>query len=338
MKNLKWLWLNTKYWFISLFTFLKDPFNWGIPDDLWAKFLDENEYDKRDFVAWNVLGWPTEEELKNLPESVDLLKKYNNDYYINQWRLNSCTAASWYNILTQQLAWQLKTDKIIWQYCYTRRQMGHWCTPPDTGDYLETVWKTVKKNGYKVNIYTDTEIKKIDKYMFDRATKDNIKYYLSKGYLLHYAFRGNRNTWREMSRWEIKTTDYKPTWWHAVVIYGYDKDYVYFMNSWKPNDWSMYTEEYSVFKINWENFEKLLQRWLANWRFWIIDLEPNKEEMLFEDYKWQPWTEQYEAVKFMKENWIIKGENWKLFPWRNATRLEIIVMLYRVIKYLLSKK
>lgn len=318
--------------------FLLDKFGFNIPDDLWAKFLEEYEYDRRDFEAGNVLGEPTEEELKNLPESVDLLKKYNNNFYVNQWRLNSCTAASWYNILTQQLAWQIHNDKIIWEYCYTLIQMGHWCIPPDTWDYLENVWKTIKKNGYKVNINWQSLIKNIKRYMFARATVENIKYYLSKGYLLHYAFRWNKKIWREMIKWEIKTTDYKPTWWHAVAIYGYDKNYVYFMNSRKPNDWRKYVEEYSIFRITWENFKKLLKNRLANWRFWIVDLEPNKEEMLFEDYKWQPWTEQYEAVKFMKENWIIKGENWKLYPGRPATRLEIIVMLYRIIKFLLSKK
>ena len=149
MKNLKWLLLNTKYWFISLLHFIKHPLTskvqW-LPDDLWANWYWPMEADPRDFKVENVLWAPSQDELNKIPNSVNLLLKALPQYYNNQTCVPSCTASSLANYITvsecleRDMTWILADQKDL------RSNMKHkWVCKWEHWDYLETALKTLKK-------------------------------------------------------------------------------------------------------------------------------------------------------------------------------------------------
>ena len=338
---------------LKIINWIKDKWlYYNIPEDLWADFYWEFEADPRDFKVEQVLWEPTEEELKNLPIKVDLLAQASPKYYLNQGCLKACTAYSITNTVVIQECIERKNSDIEWKPCYIRQKAWHKCVCKwEHWDYLENICKTVKQYWVKVEITNynplsiETEYLKIDWYAFWRSEKKNMMYRLSKGYPLYYAFRWNRTIWHEMLKWEIKTWNYTPTWWHAVTAYWYDQNYLYFINSWKPNYKDKHNNEYSIFKISWANLQNMLNRWLANWRFRVIYNHKDESQQsieLFPDYKVQSW-EWYKSVKWAKDNWIVKWvlhSDWKRYlePWRPISRLEAIIMLKRMYDLLLKNK
>jgi len=332
-----------------------------IPDDLGAKFKGPMEADPRDFKVENILWAPTEEELKNLPEKVDLLKKAApNLIPIYQGCVPSCTESSLGNYITLQevierqakLMYPVKINWIKWVKINREKMWHKWTCNWEYGDYLENALKVTKKNKLLATIeYVDKKLQKdeylwIDGYAYANTTIMNMKYWLSKWYPLYFAFRGNRNTRVEMSKWEVKTYKFTPTGWHAVTAYWYDKDYLYFINTWRPNDWNKYEWDYSIFKIKWTWLMDMLKYWLANWRFWIVyntddNLDSYKNQM-FKDYRIDKNTEQWQAVKKLAEDGIIKwvphSDGKYLEPNRSVTRLELAVILYRFYKKYIAKK
>jgi len=321
-----------------------------IPEDLGAKFYWPMEADPRDFKTENVLWKPTNEEIKNIPKSIDLLKKcWDKLTPIYQWCVPSCTISSLSNYITllEVINTWYEVDWEKWAKLCREKMKHKWSCQWEHWDYLENALKCVKTNwllseitNYNPLSITDKYLK-IDWYAYSNSTRTSMKYYLSKWYPLYFAFRWNKNTWLEISKWEIKTSNFTATWWHAVMSYWYDDNYLYFLNSWKPNDWDKYKWDYSVFKIKWEVLEDMLKRWLANWRFWIAYFIPYKEKMTFKDYKIDENTEVWKAVKELTDKWIIKWvphNDWTyLEPARPITRLEVIVIIYRVIKMFIKQ-
>jgi len=322
-----------------------------IPEDLGANWYWFLEADPRDFQASNVLWKPTQEELNNLPDAYNILSlAWGKLTPVNQWCVSSCTISSLANYITLQEVIE-RNEKICWQKWakLCREKMWHkWVCKWEKWDYLENAIKCVYKNWLLAELqdnWIKDEYLKIDWYAYLQANKDNIKYWISKWYPVYYAFSWNRNTWIEISRWEIKTANFTPTWWHAVTAVWYDKDYLHFINTWRPNDWAEYVWDYSVFKIKWSVLEEMLKYWLANWRGWIIynhkDLSDNKTKM-FKDYKVDNTTEAWKAVEYLTKNSIIKWvphNDWTyLEPGRPITRLEVIVIIYRIFKLLWRAK
>jgi len=320
-----------------LFTKIKDK----IPDDLWAKFYWPNDKDERDFRVEDVLKKPTKEELKKLPEKIDLLQTSTPNFLpTNQGCVPSCTASSLSNYIWIQIA-KLEDKNISTQKWaeILRTDMGHkWKCEGEGGDYLENALKTVNHNWLFVSIYNNWISEKyynIKWYAYTKTNKENIKYWISKWHLLYFAIRWNKQTWREILSWEIKTFNFQDTWWHAITITWYDKNYLYFINTWKPNDWDKYKWDYSIFKITWDWLDEMIKNWLANWRLWIIYL--NNNTTMFKDFEIQK-NEQGEAVKMLTEKWIVKWvphNDWiYLEPWRAITRIEVFILLYRILKFL----
>jgi len=301
----------------------------------WARVKSPYEADPRDFRVENVVGEPSKEDLEKLPERVYLFEKI--DQTINQWCLNCCTSAALSNIMNilQNLDyWVSKEVKI--NCCDLRQNMGHWCKCPDRWDYLENALKTLKKYWVKWSIDWHDKIFAIEGYAYKpfAATDDHIKlikYYLYKWYPIYFATLWNRQVWQEMQQWELKTiiNPEQATWGHALVIGGVDKDYVYIINSRTPNyNWI------SLFKISIPKFKEAIQKWMFFWRWFIVYDKIDVKEQLFPDFNFAKDTEQYKAVKWAKENWIVKWVqhgDWKYYlePYRPLTRLEFILMLYR---------
>ncbi len=328
-----------------------------MPDDLWARWYGPMEADPRDFKVENIL-WKIDKS--KIKDNVDLLKEADNKLVpVYQWCVPSCTASALTNYITLQEAIERnkKLDfkvEIDWikGAKRLRSEMGHkWVCKWEHGDYLEHALKLVRHNKLlaEITYYNPLSIKDeylwITGYAYANATADNMKYWLSMWYPLYFAFRGNKNTRTEMALWEIKTYNFTPTGWHAVTAYWYDEDYLYFINSWEPNDWTKYEWEYAVFKIKWGWLMEMVRKWLANWRFWIVynvddNLDSYKRKM-FVDYKINGETEQGQAVKYFTEKKIIKWvpkEDWRrLEPNRPVTRLELIVILYRFLKTIINQ-
>ena len=325
----------------------------NIPEDLWAKFYWPMEADPRDFRADQVLWIPTPEELAKVPEECNILTKAGDKLIpVNQSCVPSCTMSSLTNYITlQEVIEQNLQYEIDWQKGaeLNREKMGHkWICKWERWDYLEHALKITKTNWLLAefkNYWLKDNYIKIDNYSFYNARKDLIKYWISKWYPMYYAFRWNRNTWIEISKWEIKTTNFTATGWHCVTAVWYDKDYLYFINTWRPNDWDEYTGDYSVFKITWNNLDNMLKYWTANWRGWIVNVEknnlPDNKEQMFKDYKIDTTTEAGKAVKLLTDNkiinWIDKAD-WKyLEPNVPLTRLQMCLIIYRVIKVFITK-
>jgi len=313
-----------------------------IPDDLGARWYSPFEADPRDFTINNVLKSPTDKELQNVPKEVNLLEKANPNYYVYQGSIPCCTCASLSNYMIVTECLERNTNFVKPDCCYLRENLWHKCQANERWDYLEKALKTLKNKWIKAIVDWDEVILTIDWYAYDKFDKQRIKYWLSQWYPIYYAFYWNKQTRIEMSKGEIKTFKYQPTGWHAVIAIGYDEKYLYFMNSWRANDGNQYDWDYSVFKVSWDWLEEMVKNQLANWRYWLAynHLDNDKNKMLFKDFKWEPGTEQYEAVKFFKDKWIVKWvphKDWLyLEPGRPVTRLELIVILYRLVKQFLK--
>lgn len=320
-----------------------------IPDDLGAKFYWPMEVDPRDFKADQVLKAPTDEELNTVPKEFNILSKaWDKLIPVNQGCVPSCTMSSLTNYITlQEVIEQNLQDEIAWQKWaeINREKMGHkWICKWERWDYLENALKITKAN-WLLAEFTNKWIKdkyiKIDSYSFFKANISNIKYWISQWYPMYYAFSWNRNTWIEISRWEIKTAKFSATGGHCVTAVWYDDTYLYFINTWRPNDWDQYVWDYSVFKIKWTVLNEMLKYWLANWRWWIVNVEknlPDKPKQMFKDYKIDINTEAGKAILYLSNKWMIKGidkADWKyLEPNAPVTRLQIILIIYRVLMFI----
>ena len=64
--------------------------------------------------------------------------------------------------------------------------------------------------------------------------------------------------------------------------------------------------------------------------------------MLFKDFTYNKWEEASEAVKWAKDNWIIKWiehSDWERYlePNSPVTRLQILIILYRLVKTFIKR-
>ena len=306
-----------------------------IPDDYWAKWNWPIEIDDRDFKVENVLWLPSKEELKKVPKSINLLYKAKPKYYINQWCIPNCTASAFWNymIVTETIERNNNTINTKKWVDETRILLNHILSCNEKWEYLENVLKTVKKNWIKAVIDWKLYKLTIDWYAYTIADVNSFMYRISKWYPIYYAIRWNKQIRWEMSKWELKTSKFTPTWWHAIVIVWYDKEYFYCMNSWRKNDWN-----YSTFKVKKSVLLEMLNYWLANWRWWIVYNHDDINVKYYEDYIIDLNTEAWKAVKWCYDNNIMKWENWRFYPWRWLTRLETAVIIYRLAKYLFKFK
>ena len=207
------------------------------PKTLWR---EEFEADNKDFKVENTVGDPTPNDIKDLPESVNLLDWLPRTY--NQWALGACTAYALTHIQLFNNVKEFESDLVEMDPLSLRKNMGHDpANKEDSWDYLENALKHSTKewiNGRKPD--GKSEVFLASSYAFknlwtgSEADFNNIKYYLNKWYPLYTAIKGTSKTWRELSAWELVTVfpASQTTWGHAVAMFGIDDTYVYFANSW----------------------------------------------------------------------------------------------------------
>lgn len=305
------------------------------------------EADPRDYQSEYVLGLPTNEELNNLPRKIDMIGIMEETW--KQWSVWSCTAM-WicHTLLSMKILNHKRKDMFIdYKYQRTHNQWKERIT--NSGwDYLENAARTLKNNWVKGTVWWKDFLFEIDWYAVEERWSDFEKmlkmamWHMSKDRPIYRAIYGNSKTRQECSAWEIKTIwSLRDGWigWHAIEWWGidFDRRKVKFANSWswnsKNNDNRL---SISSFEIDFDVFEQLLNNNVFNRRRWILyNKKDIPMEKLFDDFVWYDETsEQYKAVKRAKDNGIIKWvptDNWfRLEPNRAMTRLEMLLVLYRL--------
>ena len=247
-------------------------------EDPWCLSLPEELADERDFKAEQAIeiDWS-----KKLPDSFSLWKRiYKTNY---QWSIGSCTANSTSHgvqILNVKKWWvKPTTNNIItpdWEDLWTK--MWHDPKKYEGWDYLENAVSTALKEWIRTIEWWEARFDAYATWEFSHDDKgiETIKRYLYQGCPIVWLLKWNKQTWNEISAWEIKTVPENTSWWHAIAVVWWDKWGLWFINSWNPNDAE---KRKSRFYVSNAILKKL--GWRLNYRYWVLYIE--------EDAKIDPW-------------------------------------------------
>lgn len=234
----------------------------------WALTLPEDMAEATDFEA---------EEAIKVDMSVKLPAFYSLWKWIyktsNQGSLGACTSLGtthWVQILQVKKGGVEPTDRNIitpvWKDLWSK--MWHSTTKYDGWDYVEKAVSTALKEW--ILIEENWKLAKFDAYAtaeWDRSDKaiDLMKRYLYQGCPIIWCVRGNKTTWNEMTKWEVKTVPTNPTGWHCIALVGRDENGFWFVNSWKPNDANKRKSRFYVSFKTMKAFGSLF-----NYRYWVL--------------------------------------------------------------------
>ena len=149
--------------------------------------------------------------------------------------------------------------------------MWHSITKYDGWDYVEKAVSTALKQW--ILILEDWSLAKFDWYAtaeWDSASNYNISIDTMKRYLYNWnpivrCVRWDKNMWREMLDWEVKTRPINPTWWHCIALVWWDESWFWFINSREANDDKRLK---SRFHITYDNMRKIWIRF--NYRYRVL--------------------------------------------------------------------
>lgn len=207
----------------------------------WCLTLPEEYVSATDFEAEEAIKL---DETIKLPESFSLWQWiYKTNYQGSHWSCTSNSTSHWVQILNVKKNWVIPTNRNIitpdWKDLWTK--MGHDVNNiKDSWDYVEKAVSTALK--LWILIEENWELAKFDWYahwQWDYSDKsiEMMKRYLYNWNPIIWCIKWNKKMWNEMTAWEIKTVPTATTWWHAIALVGWDKGWLWFVNSWKPNDW-----------------------------------------------------------------------------------------------------
>lgn len=243
----------------------------------WCLTLPAEFADSRDFKADEAIQLDTSIKL---PESYSLGKWiYRTNY---QWTYGSCTANStchWVQILNVRKWWVEPNDKNIITPSWRDLWWKMWHNLNDVSDSWDYVEKAVKTALDEwIFIEENWELARFDWYATDEWGVDDesiekMKRYLYKGCPIIWVLRGNKQTWKELTAWELKTRPTGATWWHAIALVGWDKWWMWFVNSWGTNDWKGLK---SRFFVTYDNMKKV--GWLFNYRYWVLYIKEDEKK------------------------------------------------------------
>lgn len=210
------------------------------------------------------------EEAIKIDYSIELPESYSLGKWIyktsNQGGLWSCTSmwtTHWVQILNVKKWGVEPTDRNIitpqWKDLWAK--MWHSTTKYDGWDYVEKAVSIALKEW--ILIEENWQLARFDAYATDEWTHDDkaiekMKRYLYQGCPIIWCIQWNATMWNEMTAWEIKTIPTKTTGWHCIALVGWDKWWMRFVNSWRPNDWkglkSRFYVTYDIMKKLWRRF------------------------------------------------------------------------------------
>lgn len=143
---------------------------------------------------------------------------------------------------------------------------------------------------------------------------------LENWYRLAWWYKRSQSYIEDWQDWVVDWDSFNDTsWWHCVSIQKWTNWYqVEEINSYK---WVLKVNRYNI-----AHLDKLVDKlW---WNEFYIFITINQMTEIFKDVTSDmPWSE---AVKFLKDNEIIKGySDWTFAPNQPISRLEVAIMLQR---------
>lgn len=241
-----------------------------ILEDPWCLTLPEDMADQRDFNAEEAIKVDRTTEL---PDNFSLGEWiYKTNY---QGSLGSCTSNSTSHgiqILNVKKKWVKPTNSNIITPDRKDLRTKMWHNPEkyDGWDYVERAvsialesWiKTIEWWEAKYDAYATNEFTHDDKWI------ETIKRYLFQGCPIIWLMKWNKKTWEEMTAGEVKTIPESTTWAHAIAVVGWDKWGLWFINSWRTNDWKWLKSRFhisnAILKQLW---------WRLNYRYRVLYIE-----------------------------------------------------------------
>lgn len=224
--------------------------------------------DSRDFVAETTIE--IDKSVK-LPKYFSLWEWiYSTNY---QWAYGSCTSnatSHGVQVLNVKSNWKKpEKENIItpnWRDLWTK--MGHDLNNVnDSWDYVEKAINTALKNWIATEEWWVATFDWYATADFERSNKgiETIKRYLYNWNPVVWCLRWNRTTWNELSKWELKTQIpiAERNWWHAICCVWWEEWWLWFVNSWRTNDWKWLKSRFYV------SNEFLKQSTMFNWRYWL---------------------------------------------------------------------
>jgi len=239
-----------------------------------AKSLPEDMAEATDFDAWEAikLDYSTQ-----LPESYSLGKWIYQTS--NQGSLGSCTSMGTTHsvqILNVKKKWVVPTTSNIitpdWKDLWGK--MWHSTTSYDGWDYVEKAVSTALKQWILVK--ENWSLAKFDAYATDEWTHDDVAMDKMKRYLYQWCpivwlIKWNAKMWNEMLSWQIKTIPTNITWAHCIALVGWDKQWLWFVNSWRANDEKKLK---CRFHVSYDTMKQLGSKW--NYRYRVLYMKEDE--------------------------------------------------------------
>lgn len=218
------------------------------------------------------------EETIELDLSVKLPKSFSLGEWIYttnyQWAYGSCTSnatSHWVQILNVKDKWIKPTKENLitpsWRDLWTKM----WHNLKDINDSWDYVEKAVTTALKEWIANEEWGISTFDWYATanwttDKSGIEKIKRYIYNGNPVIWCLQWNRTTWNELSAWQLKTViPYgERDGWHAIACVGWDEGWLWFVNSWRTNDWKWLKSRFYA------TYEFLMKSGtMLNWRYWL---------------------------------------------------------------------
>lgn len=286
----------------------------------WWAILDENSISENDFLLWNIDEKTLEDYLENTKE--DNPKIFYNQAALTRTR-NACTLF-WSFWAISDLTWYKFSQEEILEICDIAEAKYGW---------KEASWGYIYKAVDCVRNYwneknPEKEVVSFRVNLRDSKDLDIIKKLYEKKKTLVIWYRTTIEHFKDsQDNWVLDNTCFlscwaKATWGHCIRYnhsqnidnYEWRKKYNSYENNqlvWLANEWTYYPSVYVYFY-------------------------KSEFESIFKDV--QEWAAFFEAIKWAKENWIVRGYwDWTFRPSQSISRWELVWVLKNFDDYLKNK-